>query len=125
MFENTTLKYGLETVFTEKAVSAFVEDGRLKVVSEKNADSVLLCTITGFDRAAFSYDESGNVKQDKVTVTFDVLFKDARTDEPILERDGMAEWGLYFLEVETEEDAIDEAAEKFGRDIIREIVSAW
>lgn len=125
VFENTTLKYGLETVFTENAINAFVEDGRLKVVSERNADSILLCTITGFDRAAFSYDESGNVKQDKVTVTLSVLYKDAKTDESILDRKEMAEWGTYFLESETEDDAISEAAVKFGRDIISEIVSAW
>jgi len=125
VFENTTLKYGLETVFTEKALDAFVEDGRLKVVAERNADSILLCTITNFSRAAFSYDESGNVKQDKVTITLDVLYKDAQTDEPILHKKEMAEWGTYFLDSETEDDAISEAALKFGRDIISEIVSAW
>lgn len=124
-FENTTLKYGLETAFTEETVDAFVEDGRLKVVAEKNADSILLCTITGFTRVAFSYDESGNVKQDKVTVTLSVLYKDVQTDKPILDKKEMAEWGTYFLESETEDDAISEAALKFGRDIISEIVSAW
>ena len=125
MFENNTLKYGLETVFTEKAVDAFVEDGRLKVVAERNADSILLCTITGFSRAAFSYDESGNVKQEKVTITLNVLYKDAQSDEPIFEKEGMPEWGTYFLESATEDSAIAEAAKKFGRDIISEIVSAW
>ena len=102
-----------------------MEDGRLKVVAEKNADSILLCTITGFTRVAFSYDESGNVKQDKVTVTLSVLYKDVQTDKPILDKKEMAEWGTYFLESETEDDAISEAALKFGRDIISEIVSAW
>lgn len=125
VFENSTLKYGLETVFTEKTVDAFVEDGRLKVVAEKNADSILLCTITGFSRAAFSYDESGNVKQDKVTITLNVLYKDVQSDEPILDKKEISEWGTYFLDSETEDDAISDAALKFGRDIISEIVSAW
>lgn len=125
VFENVTLKYGLEAIFTEKTVSAFVSDGRLKVVSLKNADSVLQCSITDFSRAAFSYDESGNVKQDKVTVLVDVLYKKIDTDETIFERKGFTEWALYFLESETEDDAIEAAATKFGEDVIREIVSAW
>ena len=125
MFENTTLKYGLETVFTDAAVNAFVSDGRLKVVSEKKADSVLLCSVTEFSRAAFSYDESGDVKQDKVTVTLDVLYKKTETDEVIFERSGFAEWSTYFLDTETEEEAISAAAAKFGQDLVREIASAW
>jgi hypothetical protein len=125
MFENTTLKYGLEAVFTEETVNAFVADGRLKVVSEKNAESILLCTVTDFTRAAFSYDESGNVKQDKVTVTLDVIFKRVDTDEVLFERKGFAEWDTYFLDSETEDEAIEGAATKFGEDLIREIVSAW
>jgi hypothetical protein len=124
-FQNSTLRYGLETVFTEKTVAAFIEDGRLKVVSEKNADSMLLCTITGFDRAAFSYDETGNVKQDKVTITLDVVYKKAQSDEVMLEKKAMTEWGTYFLATGSEDDAISDAAVKFGRDIITEIVSAW
>jgi hypothetical protein len=125
MFENTTLKYGLETVFTDAVVNAFVADGRLKVVSETKADAVLLCSVTGFTRAAFSYDESGNVKQDKVTVTLDVLYKKTETDEVIFEQNGFSEWSTYFLESETEEEAISRAAAKFGEDLIREIASAW
>jgi len=125
VFENTTLKYGLETVFTEETVNAFVADGRLKVVSEKNADSILLCTITDFSRAAFSYDESGKVTQDKVTITLDVAYRKTDTDEVIFERNGFAEWGAYFLDSEVEDDAIDAAAAKFGDDLIREIVSTW
>ncbi len=124
-FENTTLKYGLEAVFTEKTVNAFVSDGRLKLVSEKNADSILLCTITDFARAAYSYDESGNVKQDRVTVTLDVLYRKTDTEEVILEKKGFVEWALYFLESETEDDGIALAAEKFGQDIVRELVSTW
>jgi hypothetical protein len=124
-FENTTLKYGLETVFTEQTVNAFVRDGRLKLVTEKNADSILLCTITDFTRAAFSYDETGNVKQDKVTVTLDVLYRKTDTEEVILEKKGLMEWALYFPESETEDDGIASAAEKFGQDIIRELVSTW
>ena len=125
VFENTTLKYGLETVFTEETVNAFVADGRLKVVSLKNAESVLLCSIKDFSRTPFSYDESGNVSQDKVTVTLDVVFKRNDTDEVLFERKGFAEWDTYFLDSETEDEAIDGAAAKFGQDVIREIVSAW
>ena len=102
-----------------------MSDGRVKVVSEKTADSILLCTITDFTRAAFSYDESGNVTQDKVTVTLDVVFRKTDTDEVIFERSGFAEWSTYVLGSETEDDAIDAAATKFGDDRIREIVSAW
>ena len=123
VFENGTIKYGLEADVTQKVVEEFVEDNHLKVVPEGDSDSILLGKIVRYSRIPFAYEETGTVNQDQVTIGVEVTFSDLREGTVLIEKKGIVEWGTYFLDSETEREAIDEAIEKLSRKILREVIA--
>ncbi len=123
MFENTTIKYGIEQTVTEKIINQFVRDNRLKVYSDKKkAASILLGKITAYNNNPFSYDEKENVKDYKIEVSLELIYKDAK-DNTILEKK-LNEWITYPID-ETEEDGIEKLAEKIAYDILQGITTGW
>lgn len=124
-FENESLKYGLEETFTRAVTDAFIEDNRLKIDNEKQADAVLQVTIKAFERAPFSYDESENVKEYKISITAEVLLKEQETEEELFKNANFSEWATYFPENEVEEDGIERVAKKFSEKILQNILESW
>lgn len=123
LFENTTIKYGIEQTVTEKIINAFIKDNRLKVYSDKEkAGSVLLGKITSYERNPFSYDASENVKDYKVAISIELVYKDSK-EETIFEKK-IDEWATYSID-ETEEDGIDRLAEKIAHDILQGVTGGW
>jgi hypothetical protein len=122
VFENSTIKYGLEAEVTQKTVEAFIQDNQLKVVPEGESDAILLGKIVTYSREPFAYEATGEVNQDQITIGVDVTFKDLKEGIILVEK-RITEWGTYFLDTETEEEAISEAVEKLARKILREVIA--
>ncbi|MCH7761209.1 LptE family protein [candidate division TA06 bacterium] len=123
VFENGTIKYGLETDVTQKVVEAFIQDNHLKVVPEGESDSILFGKIRSYYRIPFAYEETGEVNQDQITIGVEVTYRDLKEEMDLLGKKGIEEWGTYFLDTETEEKAIEEAIEKLARKILREVIA--
>jgi len=122
LFENKTIKPGIEEVTTQKIEDAFIKDNRLKVVAEKDAGSILLGKITSYDRVPFSYDENENVKDYKIEISLSLTYKNSK-DETLWEKQ-LKEWITYSVS-ETEEDGIEDVAEKAAEDILRGTLEGW
>ena len=125
MFDNESLRYELENTFTKAVTDAFIEDNRLKVASEKTADAILLITIKTFERTPYSYDESENVKEYKISISADILLKKRDSEEELFKVRSFTEWATYYPETEVEEDGIDKVAKKFSEKILRGILESW
>ena len=125
VFENETLRYGLEETFTRAVIDAFIEDNRLKVVDEKSADAILLVTIQTFVRTPYSYDESENVKEYKIKISANVILNKREDEEEIFKDNNFSEWDTYYPSTEVEEDGIDKVAKKFSDRILRNILETW
>jgi len=125
MFDNESLRYELENTFTKAVTDAFIEDNRLKVASEKTADAILLITIKTFERTPYSYDESENVKEYKISISADILLKKRDSEEELFKASSFTEWATYYPETEVEEDGIDRVAKKFSEKILRGILESW
>jgi outer membrane lipopolysaccharide assembly protein LptE/RlpB len=124
-FENESLKYGLEETFTRAVTDAFIEDNRLKIENEKQADAILHVTIKGFERTPYSYDESENVKEYKISISAHVLLVAKKTEEELYKNAGFSEWATYYPLSEVEEDGIDKVAKKFSDKILQNILESW
>ncbi len=125
VFNNESLRYGLEETFTESVTNAFIEDNRLKVAAEKASDAILLITIKTFERTPYSYDESENVKEYKISISADVLLEKRDSEEELFKNRAFTEWATYYPETEVEEDGIDRVAKKFSEKILRNILESW
>jgi len=123
VFENGTIKYGLESDLTQKVVEEFIQDNHLKVVPEGESDSILWGKIMSYSRIPFAYEETGVVNQDRITIGVEVTFKDLKEGVVFIEKKGIEEWGAYLLDSETETKAIGEAIEKLARKILREVIA--
>jgi hypothetical protein len=123
-FENKTVETGLSARMTDLVVDAFLNDGNLRVVSESEADAVLLGTLTSYRREAYTYDETDNVSQYVVKLVFDVVLQKGGEDEELWKEAFYSE-GIYDANVETEDDGQVRAADKLVVDIINRTAKSW
>jgi outer membrane lipopolysaccharide assembly protein LptE/RlpB len=71
-FRNQTLEPGIEVPLTQSFLREFMFDGRVKVLSPKEADTILEGIIKAFRIQSVSYNESGFVQEYQVLVTVEL-----------------------------------------------------
>jgi len=131
VFENDTVEYGLEEELTELVVQEFVSDGHLKVVSEKDADSVILAKIKGYHKGVFGYDEKEKAQVYEVVVELEVVFKDLVKNKVRWEESSLVERSSYFVttmagqEATTEQEGRQKALKALADDILTRTVQGW
>lgn len=133
--ENKTIEAGLSSRMTDLIVDAFIADGSMKVVSEKEADAVLIGILKSYNREAYTYDESDNVSQYVVKLVFDVILQKGGSEEDIWKETFYSE-GYYSTDIEadegsqyqvatTEEESQVQAANKLVQDVINRTTKSW
>ena len=131
IFENKTLEKGIEERLAEGLTDAFLADKKIRVVKERDADSVILGTIAHYDRKPFSYDKDQNVQEYKVEMTLHVVYEDRKKNRVVWEEKAMHAWGTYSVSgglpagVEEERAAQDRAIKKAADDILIKTVQGW
>jgi hypothetical protein len=114
LFENQTIKYGIEEEITRSVIDAFIQDNKLKI--KKKSDSILIGKILSYERKAFTYDENENVREYRIDIALNLIYKVRNGD--VLWEKKLTEWTTYSSE-ETEENGIKDIANKIGDDTIR------
>ena len=71
-FKNETLEPGIEAPLTQSFLREFMYDGRVKVLSSRQADAILEGNIKTFQIRSVSYNESGLVQEYEVFITVDL-----------------------------------------------------
>ncbi len=122
-FENRTDRAGLETRLTEALARGFLEEGDLRVVDERVADSVLRGVITGYEHKAVVFDQ-----RERVSTTVDITYRDLVRGATVWEQKGLTAWGQYALGGEqrgTEEDGEREAIQRLVREVLARSIETW
>ena len=122
-FENKTIEYGLSSRMTDLVIDAFINDGNLKVVSQSEADAILIGVMTNYERKPYTYDESDVVSQYVVKIVFDITLHGK--DEKELWRERFYSEGIYSADEQTEDDGQVLAADKLVIDIINRTTKSW
>lgn len=136
LFDNQTQEYGIRENLTEAVADRFVRDNTLKVVNEKQADTILRGTITQYKRESHTFDEQENIKEYIVRVWVNMSFEEKESKKIIWEEENMQGWGIYCVKDcvdedgnpksdETEDDGKQRAIEKLAEDILNRTVKGW
>jgi len=131
VFRNRTTEAGAESTITSAVVNAFTSNGRLKVVSLEQADSVLDGEITGYSVQSLTYDSKLNLRSYRLTVTMNVRFRDLRRAEVLWQQDGVVEEvsfdvaGQVSDTISREEGAVKQAALEIGRKLVGHAVDRF
>ncbi len=126
---NETLEYGAEQGVTDAIIAQFTEDNTLRVVGEKEADSILRGAIVLYERPVMSYDAAGDPKEYKVRVVAKLSYEDLTKNEVVWEEE-VEGWAVYSdtgaggYEA-TEEEARAYAFVKLAQDVLSKTVQGW
>jgi hypothetical protein len=122
--ENKTLKTGLEEILTNTLIETYRRDKRLEIASLEDADIIIHCQLTNYNKTPFSYDAAQNISVWKVTIDCTVQCEE-KTKGSNLWEDNFSTFGTYDPNSETEEKAINQAMEKLSQDILNKTFSQW
>jgi len=130
-FENRTDRFGLESRVTEALARGFLEDGDLRVVDEREADSVLRGVLTSYEHKAAVFNQLEHVTTMRVTITADVSYRDQTKGAVVWEQKGLSAWGQYSLvasadqAAQTEEDGEREAIQRMVQEVLARSIETW
>ena len=131
IFVNGTQQPAVEGVITAAVVNAFVTSGRLKVVSVKEADSILEGNIIGYYLDSIAYNAQINVTVYRLRVRVNILFRDIRQGTTLYKQDGLEQWADFRVQGQVsdtlarEDQAARQAAVEIGRRIVASAVDRF
>jgi len=125
-FKNQTFEPGIEVQFTQGFLREFIQDRRVKVVGQNEADSILEGVIKSFNIYSVSYDRSGLVLEYQTDVVLDLTLK-KRTGEIVWTEKGLSEtrWYKASSNVLVSESNRTAAIEQLGRFVAERIRSRF
>ncbi len=114
----------MEGVITAAVINAFVTSGRLKVVSVKEADSILEGNIISYNLESIAYNSQINVTEYRLRVRVNILFRDIRQNTTLYKQDGLEQWADFRVQGQVSETLAreDQAARQAAIEIGRRIV---
>jgi hypothetical protein len=131
LLENQTDRGDLSSALADSLVEAFIDNHTLRVVGEKEADSVLEGVIREYRREPYTVDENETVQEYRVEIVVEVSFVDVRKNKVIWEEPRLSQWDTYnFVAVggqpaESEEIGIGRVLAKLTNDIVNRTVEGW
>ncbi len=121
IFENQTIKAGLDELATLAVNDAFRGGSGLRIVDEKQADLVIEGSVTGYDKEPYIYTGSTSVSQYKITVKFSVRCIDQVTNNIFWEGD-ISEWTIC---ENNEDEGIKDAMRKTADRMVTAVLTNW
>ena len=124
IFENRTPEPAIEGLITRAVVEAFSTNGRLRVVSLSEADSVLNGVITSYTITSIAFDKDANVRQYRLLVTLTLRMRDLRKNTVLFQQGDVREQADFRVQnavsqtISREETALRAAAVDIGRAIV-------
>ena len=91
IFENTTLEKGVEDPITQAIIDVYVKGGKVRLVSETEADAILRGKIRSYNSKEVSaYNERNEIASYKLTVAVDVELQDLTNNEVLWKTENLA-----------------------------------
>ena len=129
--ENRTNRSDLAPALADSLTEAFLADQSLKVVAQKDADSVVEIVILEYDRQPFTVDAQENVQEYRLQIALEARFIDVRKNKVIWERERLTNWATYNFAslggsaAESEEVGIGRVLAKLREEIVNLTLQAW
>jgi hypothetical protein len=106
-------------------VEAFSTNGRLRVVTPENADSILEGEVIGYDVQSIAFDPRLNIRQYRLIVTLNLKYVDVGQKRVVFERKNLQERADFQVPATVSETIAREASalRTAAADIARSVVS--
>jgi outer membrane lipopolysaccharide assembly protein LptE/RlpB len=126
IFENTTLEKGVEDTITQAIIDVYVKGGKLRLVSETEADAILRGKIRFYNSKEVSaYNEQNQVSSYKLTVAIDVELQDLTNNEVLWKTENLAGSedfaGGPDVDITKEQDNEDSALQTVAKDLAERV----
>jgi len=121
LFENATVKTGLDELATQAVTEAFRTGSGLKLTDEKQADIVIEGRVANYVKEPYVYTGALSITQYKVTVTFSARCVD-QVNNTVFWEGEVADWTLFTSD---ENQGIAEAMKKTAQKLVTTILTNW
>lgn len=121
LFENQTLKAGLDETATVNVIEAFRGGSNLRIVAEGEADIVIEGKVTGYNKTPYTYTSDQTVIEYKLTMKYSVRCVDQVKNDVFWEG-SVSDWVTYTSD---EEQALIEVARKTAEKLVNTILTNW
>ena len=126
--ENQSAEFAVAERLTERAVDAYAEDGRLRVVDEESADALMQLEVLSVDDRPFTYTAAEQTEQYRFAVRVAAELVRVADGEVLLELVGLEGWGTYDAalgEEEGREPAVDRALDMVIEELVDRTTAGW
>lgn len=125
-FENITLEEGLEEVITQAVIDEYVRGGKVRLVSEVQADAILRGTIRSYNAdEVVTYNDQNEPSSYKLIIKVDIELKDLVKDEILWTTAELAEnadfKGGPDVNITEQEENENEVLEEVAKDLAQKI----
>ncbi|UCG91976.1 MAG: LptE family protein [candidate division WOR-3 bacterium] len=121
IFENKTVKVGLDERATNAVNESFRSGSNLRIVDEDRADIVIEGKVSGYSKDPYTYTADQTILQYKITIKFTIRAVDRQRNEVFWEG-AVSDWATYDKD---EEEGIDEALHKTAEKLVTTILTNW
>lgn len=125
MFINSTPEPELEAILTNGIIREFIADGTLRIVEEKNADTLLLGEIIDYRREPLRYSKTEVTREYRLLIAVKLTFKDLRRNEVMWEIPRVEGDATFFVGgslPESERLALPNAIELLAHHVVEKVV---
>ncbi len=116
---------GVGADVTKEVIHRFFIDGRLRVANDENGDAVLFGEVVGFRRTPLSYTDADEVKEYRVTILVNAIFRDRRENRVLWEVKNFAGEATYLTQSGNEDDAVKTAVTDLARRLVNQAIEQW
>ncbi len=121
LFENRTLKPGLDELATNAVTDAFRSSSGLHITDESSADIVIEGKVAGYSKSPHTYTSDQTVTEYKITIKYSIRCVDRIKNEVFWEGD-VSDWATFSTD---EEKAIEEAVRKTADKLVDAVLINW
>lgn len=121
LFDNATVKTGLDELATRAVIDAFRTGSGLRLVDEKQADIFIEGRVANYEKEPYVYTGALSISQYKVTITLSIRCVDQVKNVVFWEGE-VADWALFTSD---ENQGIAEAMKKTAQKLVTTILTNW
>lgn len=122
--ENQTLKPGIEIFLTDTLLNAFRHDGSLRIAESEQADILLSCRISSYEKLPQAYSSAQEVATWRIRVTATVECED-RVRNCKLWSGSVTGEASYDPATTDEDTGVVRALSQLGAEVVRRTLIAW
>lgn len=125
---NRSSEFAVAEGLTERAVNAYAEDGRLRVVDEESADALLQLEVVSVDDRPFTYTAAEQTEQYRFAVQVAAELVRVEDGAVLLKLADLEGWGTYdaaLLEEQGRDLAIERALDMVIEELVDRTTAGW